>query len=664
MEQYYKPVIQEITRAQSVPSVTCQSIGTHPGVHAGAPGGWNGPASVAPEGKWDNDTAVLIAVTNFYATDEIDRDDPSKASTVFEVGDNVTWRMNRAIFKSRNQHQATFNRKMKMRIRNSFGGSRTRKRQLSDAAQAHVASLDGRTARNLQGAQYEMDYAYNASSALHFVDAANITWVTTEVVGSIAPSGVPTADPTATPTTPPSPEPTGVPTGTPTALPTTLPSPLPTPYPTAMCPSWATREGCAPNCLCCASYSEAKYRRPHETFYNEHMEKDFNPAEPDQCLMCDHGFKCVETGGDGQKDGDGTCEEMADYAYEGENMCDWWKWAYRYGPNKTETGPYATNWKTGHAYAEDGSLPKKWYSINGKNCSKWDVDVVSTDKCKGLFHYCNATHCDESTASGHKTLKHDREGTICYSDYRAPDFVGYCSYEVGPSHCARCVEGACGKGACVQASLGFELGGAAGDKTPEELTNDPVFTGGLKRSIAEACDFAALGLSEDNIKDLVISYGRRRLEVDEAGGAVEQRRLQTAFSVTYTIVYDPDVVAISVDTIAETVTAAAEEAIDEGSFVAALDTAMAEVAQELVDSGAINPDTGSPYTQAEADATTDVFVAAVVITETTVTVISTEAPTFWSDTEENMEPVIVSRRQGGVAVSDLPACGCDDDTTA
>ena len=349
-----------------------------------------------------------------------------------------------------------------------------------------------------------------------------------------------------------------------------------------MCPSWATREGCAPNCLCCASYSEAKYRRPHETFYNEHMEKDFNPAEPDQCLMCDHGFKCVETGGDGQKDGDGTCVEKADYAYEGENMCDWWKWAYRYGPNKTETGPYATNWKTGHAYAEDGSLPKKWYSINGKNCSKWDVDVVSTDKCKGFFHYCNATHCDESTASGHKTLKHDREGTICYSDYRAPDFVGYCSYEVGPSHCARCVEGACGKGACVQASLGFELGGAAGDKTPEELTADPVFTGGLKRSIAEACDFAALGLSEDNIKDLVISYGRRRLEVDEAGGAVEQRRLQTAFSVTYTIVYDPDVVAISVDTIAETVTAAAEEAIDEGSFVAALDTAMAEVAQELV----------------------------------------------------------------------------------
>ena len=32
-----------------------------------------------------------------------------------------------------------------------------------------------------------MDYAYNATNALHFVDAANITWVTSEVVGSIAP---------------------------------------------------------------------------------------------------------------------------------------------------------------------------------------------------------------------------------------------------------------------------------------------------------------------------------------------------------------------------------------------------------------------------------------------------------------------------------------------
>ena len=176
-------------------------------------------------------------------------------------------------------------------------------------------------------------------------------------------------------------------------------------------------------------------------------------------------------------------------------------------------------------------------------------------------------------------MKHDQ------GDRRYSDYVARLGLRGLPStrsaRALRALRRGPGRGACVQASLGFELGGAAGDKTPEELTADPIFTGGLKRSIAEACDFAALGLSEDNIKDLVISYGRRRLEVDEAGGAVEQRRLQTAFSVTYTIVYDPDVVAISVDTIAQTVTAAAEEAIDEGSFITALDTAMAEVVQEL-----------------------------------------------------------------------------------
>ena len=635
MEQYYKPVIQEITRAQSVPSVTCQSIGTHPALHAGAPGGWNGPGSVAPEGKWDNDTAVLIAVTNFYATDEIDRDDPSKASTVFEVGDNITWRMNTAIFKRQAQHQATFNRKMKMRIRNSFGGSRTRTRQLSEAAQEHRAGLDARTARSLQGEEYEMDYAYNATNAIHFVDAANITWVTSEVVGSIAPSGVPTADPTGTPTTPPSPEPTGVPTGTPTALPTSLPSPLPTPYPTAMCPSWATREGCAPDCLCCASFSEAKYRRSASEFDGD--DDAFDVADPAQCLMCDHGFECTETGGDGQSDGDGTCVVKADYAYEGENMCDWWKWAFRYGPNKTETGPYASDWKTGHAYEADGSLSKKWYSINGRNCSKWDVDVISTDQCKGLFYYCNETHCNENTASGHPTLLHDREATVCYSDYRAPDYVGYCSYEVGPSHCARCVEGACGKGACVQASLGFELGGAAASKTADELNADSAFKEGLADAIADMCDFASLGLSADNIKDLVITFGRRRLHVEADGTTVEQRRLQTtAFTVTYTIVYDPAATSVSVDTIANTVTVAAEAAIDSGAFATSLATAMTAAGVTIISSSAM------------------------IITETTVVIVSTEAPTFWSDTDEIVVPAIVERRSGGA--TDLAACGCDDTT--
>ena len=160
-----------------------------------------------------------------------------------------------------------------------------------------------------------------------------------------------------------------------------LPSPLPAPYPTAMCSELGARARAARRTACVARPTRLYTEDPTKPSYNEHMEKDFNLPEPDQCLTSTR-VQVRRDGGDGQNDGDGTCEEMADYAYEGENMCDWWKWAYRYGPNKTETGPYATNWKTGHAYAEDGSFPKKWYSINGKNCSKWDVDVVSTDKCR------------------------------------------------------------------------------------------------------------------------------------------------------------------------------------------------------------------------------------------------------------------------------------------
>ena len=182
--------------------------------------------------------------------------------------------------------------------------------------------------------------------------------------------------------------------------------------------------------------------------------------------MCDHGFECARRAATARSDGDGTCEEKADYAYEGENMCDWWKWAYRYGPNKTETGPYATNWKTGHAYAEDGSLPKKWYSINGKNCSKWDVDVVSTDKCKGLFHYCNATHCDEYRVGPQKPEARPRGHDLLLGLPRA----GFCGrpFLRGRPVALRAlrVEGACGKGACVQASLGLSSGAPPPTRRP------------------------------------------------------------------------------------------------------------------------------------------------------------------------------------------------------
>ena len=157
----------------------------------------------------------------------------------------------------------------------------------------------------------------------------------------------------------------------------------------------------------------------------------------------------------------------------------------------------------------------------------------------------------------------------------------------------------------------------------------------------------------------MISHGRRRLEVDEAGAAVEQRRLQTSISVTYTIVYDPDVVAISVDTIAETVTAAAEEAIDEGSFITALDDGDDRSRDRSW--WRSRPSYGSAYTQAVADAQVCHVRRLRRHHGDDRDRISTEAPTFCPTRRRNMEYALSRGRQGSVAVSDLPACGCDDD---
>ena len=53
----------------------------------------------------------------------------------------------------------------------------------------------------------------------------------------------------------------------------------------------------------------------------------------------------VETGG--RRRSDGTCEEMAPYAYEGENRATGGSGAYLYGPNKALVrSQIATNWKT------------------------------------------------------------------------------------------------------------------------------------------------------------------------------------------------------------------------------------------------------------------------------------------------------------------------------
>ncbi|KAH8056254.1 putative 2OG-Fe(II) oxygenase [Aureococcus anophagefferens] len=475
MEAYYKPVIALVTNATGVSSVECLMAGRD-----GLPGG-------------DNDTAVLYAVAHFYATDEIDR---SLGEGLQDVALKVNQRMKDNVIQT-----TKFNKKLKARIRNSFGGSRKRERRLEGPR------LDRRTGRMLYVGD-TMEYSYNATTAIQFVDSANITWVTTDVAGSIAPSGVPTSAPSPLPTTPPSPVPTSAPTSVPTTSPTSPPSPAPSAMPTPMCPT---------------SY------------------------------------------------------------VDGNNMCDWWLWAWNYGP---ETA--LTDNPNGHDYSDDGSLDDKFYVINGQNCSRNAVDVINTD-CKGLFYYCNETHCDTDTASGHESLAHDREASLCYEDYRGDSYRGFCSY-VGRAR-ARC---ACRRlqqrpqlprgrltfdldttnlrrrlGAAVDAAVSRALSTTV---TAADLNDDVNFTNALKDVIADVCDFDDYGLTTSNIKDLVVTDNRRRLAVDGSG---EQRALSTSsFAVDYTISYDPAVVDVDPTVLAAAVDTAATDALADGSFDTALTTYM------------------------------------------------------------------------------------------
>ena len=592
-------------QATGVSSVTCAASGADGDPYTGS---------------GHNDTAILFAVAHFYATDEIDR---SAGENVYDVAVKVNQRVKVAALNS-----AKFNKKLKARIRNSFGGSRTRTRQLA------APRIDERRGgRALYVSESGDEYSYNATSAMQFVDSANVSWVTTEVSGSIAPSGVPTPYPTPVPTTTPTAVPTTTPTSVPTTSPTSPPSPQPSAMPTPMCPTWATREGCPADCLCCAAYHE------NETAADGAV---FDPSTAGQCLMCDYGFDCYDADGDG----DGECHQNTTSYKDGNNMCDWWLWAWNYGPDTA-----LTENPNGHAYSDDGTLHQKFYDINGVNCSASDVDVVNLD-CKGLFYYCNGTHCDTDHASGDADLAHDREGSQCYEDYRGDAYRGFCSYDVGPASCARCVPGSCGSGRnCLDGSIRFELDTSAmrrklGDAvgallderrlqstvTAADLNADVNFTEALKEVIADVCDFDDYGLTTDNIKDLLVVDARRRLDVTLDGAS---RKLSTEqFSVDYTISYDPAVVDVDVTTLAAAVDQAATDAIADGSMDAALTT----------------------YMPTE-------YASAIEVTSVTTTVVATSAPTFWSDTDEQEPtPAVILRRIGGEP--DLPACGCDEKRAA
>ena len=103
--------------------------------------------------------------------------------------------------------------------------------------------------------------------------------VTTEV-GQHRALRRPTADPTATPTTPPSPEPTGVPRARRRPCPRRSRRPADA-VPDGHVPELGDARGLRAELLVLRSYSRPS-TGPHETLHNEHMEKDFNPAEPDQ----------------------------------------------------------------------------------------------------------------------------------------------------------------------------------------------------------------------------------------------------------------------------------------------------------------------------------------------------------------------------------------------
>ena len=205
---------------------------------------------------------------------------------------------------------------------------------------------------------------------------------------------------------------------------------------------------------------------------------------------------------------------------------------------KTETGPDATNWKTGHAWPRTAA-PEEVVLDQRQELLQVGVDVVSTDKCKGLFHHCNRTHCDESTASGHKTLEARPRGHDLLLGLPRAGLRGLLFLRGRPVAPARAASRAPAARAPACRLRLLELGGAAGDKSPEELTADPIFTGSPKsRSRRRAT--SRRWACRRTTSGLVISYGGGGSRSTRPG----RRRaapVQTAFSVTYTIVYDPDV---------------------------------------------------------------------------------------------------------------------------
>ncbi|KAJ1455915.1 hypothetical protein M885DRAFT_616737 [Pelagophyceae sp. CCMP2097] len=516
----------------------------------------------------NNRTAHVSAHAHFFASDEVRRELGEDVESVsFKINDRV--------------RRAAVN-----------GSLFTRKLQAAISARR----------RSLRATD---PYYYQANDALEFVSAARALSVETAVVGTSVPTSVPTPVP--------SPAPTGVPTSVPTS------------YPTAQCPTWATTQNCPEDCLCCTAYNvSAGVNGSLPTGARQANKK----SPHSQCLICYHGYECVDV----DDDGDGECVENATTAAGSSpgNLCDWWLWAWYYGP--TNEGLENPN---GHSYEVIGpdryELTKSHYLVGGENCSADFVEVIKPTAegrtidgdfkaCRGLFSQGNNTQFP----SGSPFIDHDREGSVCYEDFRGAAFRGYCSYATGPAACARC-NSYPSDVLVVQGEIGFLV---RSTQTADELNDDLNFTSALATSIFESSGllkFPKLDATNPRkyVQDLLVYQPDRRRRYLLAG---------TTMAASYSVVVSPTLISISSSSFSTSITTAQNLAVLSGSFTTLL---MHTLAVLKVQGISVNITSASALSLAV-----------------------TLAPTLWSDTAEAVVPVAIQKRTGGE--TDLPPCDCED----
>mmetsp|Transcript_2544 Transcript_2544/g.3419 ORF Transcript_2544/g.3419 Transcript_2544/m.3419 type:complete len:740 (-) Transcript_2544:348-2567(-) len=443
-----------------------------------------------------------------------------------------------------------------------------------------------------------------------------------------SPSAVPSASPTMLPTAIPSQAPSTLPTSLPTSIPSASPTAVPTPVPTPVCPTWAQTSGCEDdNCLCCTSYNVT--RDANGTI--DGGARKVNSGSRN-CLMCIPGYDCIDHDGDG----DGECIENSTGFVPGNNLCDWWLWAWYYGPEID-----GRDTPNGHLYPTDSTLDKDYYIIGGQNCSAKRIDIISATApgryfdddgdgvddyhaCNGLFSFGN----DTRYASGHPDYEHDREGSICYEDYRGATYRGYCSYMVGPSACVRCSPYDLDS-LIVSSTLSMDVNS---DKSIDELNEDEDFKLAMRSTI-----FYASGL--DNYPDLTDPPYTYVQDLEFVASTSRTRRLLAVRSVDalYNIVVSASAITIAASEFYEDVETLAETAIDSGTFTSTL----------------------SDYLINTYNITSITVNATAIYTE----VLQTVPPTYWSVTADVVLPTTITRRLGGGG-NEQPACGCDEDEDA